>query len=66
MRSRLLYSIHIHYLDIVLNLFIAVIMENFDLDEEEIKQMQIKKYIRKHRWKPEYFKMDAISRQVSY
>lgn len=46
----------------VLNLFIAVIMENFDLDEEDIKQIQIKKYIREHRWKPEYFKMDSISR----
>ncbi|KAI8644851.1 Ion transport protein-domain-containing protein [Parasitella parasitica] len=50
----------VHYM--VLNLFIAVIMENFDLDEEEIKQIQIKKYIREHRWKPEYFKMDTISR----
>ncbi|KAI9485907.1 MAG: Ion transport protein-domain-containing protein [Benjaminiella poitrasii] len=50
----------VHYM--VLNLFIAVIMENFDLDEEEIKQIQIKKYIREHRWKPEYFKMDRISR----
>ncbi|KAG1114760.1 hypothetical protein G6F42_014107 [Rhizopus arrhizus] len=52
----------VHYM--VLNLFIAVIMENFDLDEEEIKQIQIKKYIREHRWKPEYFKMDTISRHV--
>ncbi|KAI7889601.1 Ion transport protein-domain-containing protein [Mucor mucedo] len=50
----------VHYM--VLNLFIAVIMENFDLDEEDIKQIQIKKYIREHRWKPEYFKMDSISR----
>ncbi|CEP10750.1 hypothetical protein [Parasitella parasitica] len=41
----------VHYM--VLNLFIAVIMENFDLDEDEIKQIQIKKYIREHRWKPE-------------
>lgn len=46
----------------MLNLFIAVIIENFDLDEEDIKQIQIKKYIREHRWKPEYFKMDYISR----
>lgn len=50
----------------VLNLFIAVIMENFDLDEEEIKQIQIKKYIREHRWKPEYFKMDTISRYICH
>lgn len=50
------------YLDMVLNLFIAVIMENFDLDDDEIKQIQIKKYIQEHRWKPEYFKMDKVSR----
>ncbi|CAO3597547.1 unnamed protein product [Absidia cylindrospora] len=50
----------IHYL--VLNLFIAVIMENFDLDEDEIRQIQIKKYIRQHRWQPEYFQLDIISR----
>lgn len=46
----------------VLNLFIAVIMENFDLDEDEIRQIQIKKYIRQHRWQPEYFQLDIISR----
>lgn len=50
------------FVDMVLNLFIAVIMENFDLDEDEIKQLQIKKYIQEHRWKPEYFKMDKVSR----
>ncbi|CAO3626859.1 unnamed protein product [Cunninghamella echinulata] len=50
----------IHY--IVLNLFIAVIMENFDLDEDEIRNLQIKKYIRYHRWQPEYFQLDVVSR----
>ncbi|KAI7904858.1 Ion transport protein-domain-containing protein [Cokeromyces recurvatus] len=50
----------VHYM--VLNLFIAVIMENFDLDEEEIKQIQIKKYIREHRWKSDYLEMDIIGR----
>ncbi|KAI8343217.1 Ion transport protein-domain-containing protein [Chlamydoabsidia padenii] len=50
----------IHYM--VLNLFIAVIMENFDLEEDEIRQIQIKKYIRQHRWQPEYFQLDIISR----
>ncbi|KAI8370635.1 Ion transport protein-domain-containing protein [Radiomyces spectabilis] len=52
----------VHY--IVLNLFIAVIMENFNLDEDEIRQIQIKKYIRQHRWQPEYFQLDRIARQV--
>ncbi|KAI8147435.1 Ion transport protein-domain-containing protein [Fennellomyces sp. T-0311] len=52
----------VHYL--VLNLFIAVIMENFDLDEDEIRQIQIKKYIRQHRWQPEYFKLDLISQTL--
>ncbi|KAI8967340.1 Ion transport protein-domain-containing protein [Mycotypha africana] len=56
----LLYFI-IHY--IVLNLFIAVIMENFDLDEEEIKQYQIRKYIHEHQWKSENFRMDKLGRQ---
>ncbi|KAI9305722.1 Ion transport protein-domain-containing protein [Cunninghamella echinulata] len=50
----------IHY--IVMNLFIAVIMENFDLDEDEIRNLQIKKYIRYHRWQPEYFQLDVVSR----
>ncbi|KAG2227612.1 hypothetical protein INT45_002297, partial [Circinella minor] len=57
----LLYFV-VHYL--VLNLFIAVIMENFDLDEDEIRQIQIKKYIRQHRWQPEYFKLDMISQAL--
>ena len=47
--------------DLVLNLFIAVIMENFDLDEDAIRHIQIKKYIRQHRWQPEYFKLDLVS-----
>ncbi|KAI9028891.1 hypothetical protein CLU79DRAFT_517335 [Phycomyces nitens] len=49
----------VHY--IVLNLFIAVIIENFELDEDEIREIQIKKYIRHHRWQPEYYQIDSIS-----
>ncbi|KAI8062730.1 Ion transport protein-domain-containing protein [Gongronella butleri] len=50
----------VHYM--VLNMFIAVIMENFDLEEDEIRQIQVKKYVRQHRWQPEYFQLDTISK----
>ncbi|KAI9317892.1 Ion transport protein-domain-containing protein [Dichotomocladium elegans] len=50
--------------DLVLNLFIAVIMENFDLDEDEIKQIQIKNYVRQHRWQPEYYKLDPVTQYM--
>jgi hypothetical protein len=33
----------------VLNLFVAVILENFELDEDKIKISQIKTYFRRHR-----------------
>ncbi|KAG0179382.1 calcium channel protein [Apophysomyces sp. BC1021] len=39
-------------------------MENFDLDEDQIRHIQIKKYVRQHRWQPEYFTMDSISRML--
>ncbi|ORX58316.1 hypothetical protein DM01DRAFT_1372373 [Hesseltinella vesiculosa] len=43
----------VHYM--VLNMFIAVIMENFDLEEDEIREIQVKRYVRQHRWQPEVF-----------
>ncbi|CAO3675097.1 unnamed protein product [Umbelopsis ramanniana] len=36
-----------HY--IILNLFVAVILENFELDEDKIRVAQIKSYFRRHR-----------------
>ncbi|KAI8347637.1 Ion transport protein-domain-containing protein [Choanephora cucurbitarum] len=50
----------VHYL--VLNLFVAVIMQNFDLEDEEIKRIQIKKYIERKQLKPEYFQWDQFTR----
>ncbi|KAI8364970.1 Ion transport protein-domain-containing protein [Blakeslea trispora] len=50
----------VHYL--VLNLFVAVIMQNFDLEDEEIKRIQIKKYLESKQSKPEYFQLDRFTR----
>jgi hypothetical protein len=37
-------------------------MENFDMDEDEIRLLQIKKYIKENQSQPEKLEMDVISR----
>lgn len=50
--------------DVVLNLFIAIIMENFDPGDDEIRQIQIQKYARRNRPRMNQLHMDIISRSV--
>ncbi|KAH8553006.1 Ion transport protein-domain-containing protein [Umbelopsis sp. PMI_123] len=51
-----------HY--VVLNLFIAIVMENFDMDEDEIRMLQIKKYIKENQSQPKKLEMDMIGRLI--
>lgn len=46
------YSPHCCYLDIMSGLYIAVILENFELEDEEIKQYQIRQFIHRRVPKP--------------
>ncbi|KAI8579947.1 hypothetical protein K450DRAFT_239855 [Umbelopsis ramanniana AG] len=51
-----------HY--VVLNLFIAIVMENFDMDEDEMRKLQIQKYVSENKSKPVKIEMDMIGRLV--
>ncbi|KAG2185318.1 hypothetical protein INT44_002108 [Umbelopsis vinacea] len=51
-----------HY--VVLNLFIAIVMENFDMDEDEMRQLQIQKYVSENKFHPVKIEMDMIGRLV--
>ncbi|KAF7732545.1 hypothetical protein EC973_003292 [Apophysomyces ossiformis] len=42
----------------------SVITENFDLEEDEIRNIQIRKYVQQHRWQPEYFNIDYVSSKL--
>jgi hypothetical protein len=39
-------------------------MENFDMDEDEIRMLQIKKYIKENQSQPKKLEMDMIGRLV--